>query len=314
MRALLLGASRRVLLARSPAARLTAGALASGMMTAAAVSHVQDRPLALVSGRVAMCDGAAGAASAEEEPHVYEPPPPKYDDPEANAKILTSWRGHIQHARELFARLDIAGAERELQIALEEAKHFGLSSGPVATSLLNLSQLYRRAGRLADAEPLLERAADILDQTAGPNNKVTLLALLDLAATQLEQGKAQEASAGYKDVLMRLDVAEANQAHGATALRDVRAGCLFHMAKAAGSLGDVAEAEARLRESLALVEERHGPTSPRVLAPCAELARVLVQQGRPAEGLEYMSRARALPELKESQKKMLALLAKELNL
>ena len=67
---------------------------------------------------------------------------------------------------------DLPGAEQELKQALEEAAHFGQSSGPVATSLLNLAQLYRRSGRLAEAEPLLVRAADVLEQTAGPNNKV----------------------------------------------------------------------------------------------------------------------------------------------
>ena len=153
---------------------------------------------------------------------AYPQPPAKYDDPEENARILASWRAHIQEARDLFRRLDVAGAERVLQIALEEANHFGQSSGPVATSLLNLAQLYRRAGRSAEAEPLLVRAADVLDQTAGPNNKVTLLALLDLAATQLELGKAAAASEGYADALARLDAAEALRAREPRARRGAR--------------------------------------------------------------------------------------------
>lgn len=321
MRASLLAASRHLLDRRVLAA---AGAGVAALATARQQSpQLPEQPLRqtfspfdwVASSREALCEEAP--ESCEESPasadHVYEPPPAKLDDPEENAKILTSWRGHIQSARELFQRLDVEGAERELQLALEEAKHFGQSSGPVATSLLNLAQLYRRAGRLADAEPLLVRAADVLEQTAGPNNKVTLLALLDLAATQLDQGKANEANESYKDALERLDTAEANQPHGKQALREVRAGCLFHMARAASTLGDAVQAEARLREALALVEERHGPDSPRVLAPCAELARVLTQQGRRQEGAEYLARARGLPELRESQKKMLDDLAKTLG-
>ena len=109
-------------------------------------------------------------------------------------------------------------------------------------------------------------------------SQVTLLALIDLAATQLDLGKPEEASECYKDALARLDVAEANQPHGKLALREVRAGCLFHMARATSAMGDTAAAEAQLRDALALVEERHGPLSPRVLAPCAELARVLTLQ------------------------------------
>jgi len=247
--------------------------------------HPLLRPLPAAAVRAwtgaALCEGAAAAQEndcCEDSEHAYPQPPPKLDDPEYNAQILASWRGHIQTAKELFARLDIAGAERELQIALEEAHHFGQSSGPVATSLLNLAQLYRRAARHAEAEPLLERAADVLEQTAGPNNKVTLLALIDLAATQLELGKPDAATEVYKDALARLDIAEANQPHGKHALREVRAGCLFHMARALSASGDRVAAETKLRDSLALVEERHGVDSRRLLAPCAELARVLTLQ------------------------------------
>ena len=266
-------------------------AAAGGLAVAATAVMTQPqehpllRPLPAAAVRAwtgaALCEGAAAAQEndcCEDSEHAYPQPPPKLDDPEYNAQILASWRGHIQTAKELFARLDIAGAERELQIALEEAHHFGQSSGPVATSLLNLAQLYRRAARHAEAEPLLERAADVLEQTAGPNNKVTLLALIDLAATQLELGKPDAATEVYKDALARLDIAEANQPHGKHALRAVRAGCLFHMARALSASGDRAAAETKLRDSLALVEERHGVDSPRLLAPCAELARVLTLQ------------------------------------
>ena len=105
---------------------------------------------------------------------------------------------------------------------------------------------------------------------------------------------------------------QANQPHGRAALREVRAGCLFHFAKASLALGDAAEAEARLREALAIVEEHHGPTSARVLAPCAELARALSrQEGRAEEAARYLARARALPDLKPSQRAQLDALAKE---
>ena len=277
--------------------------------TAAPSLHIWLRPAA------ALCEAAPSEDCSEcyAEPSAYQPPPAKFDDPEENARVLASWRGHIQEARELFAKLDVAGAERVLQIALEEASHFGQSSGPVATSLLNLAQLYRRAGRFGEAEPLLVRAADVLDQTAGPNNKVTLLALLDLAATQLELGKAAEASQGYTDALARLDLAEENQPHGRDALREVRAGCLFRFAKAQLALGDTKEAERKLRDALALVEERHGRLSPRVLAPCAELARVLALQGRAEESSQFLSRAMALQDLRPSQKQQLAMLSAELR-
>ena len=114
----------------------------------------------------------------------------------------------------MWTKLDVAGAEAVLKLAIEDAAHFGSSSAPMATSFLNLAQLYRRAGRYAEAEPLLLCASDVLEQNAGPNNKVTLLALLDLAATQHELGKREQAAELLDDILERLTAAEQNQKHG----------------------------------------------------------------------------------------------------
>lgn len=261
-------------------------------------------PSALLQLR-ASCD----AAPAAEYPYAT----PKVDDPEHNAEVMDSWRAKIAEARDLFAKLDFAGAETVLKLALDEAAHFGQSSGPVATSLLNLAQLYRRAGRLAEAEPLLERAADVLDQTAGPNNKVTLLALIDLATTKMETGDAHGALASFEDVVARLDVAQNTQSHARQPLTSIRAGCLFSMARAHTALREHGAAEAALRETLRLLEERWGATSPKLLAPCVELARSLAAQGRGAEGAAFIARARGLPELRPTQREQLSKLERELD-
>ena len=50
---------------------------------------------------------------------------------------------------------------------------------------------------------------------AGPHNKVTLTALVDLAELQLERGAAAAAAETFDDALARLSTAEAQQAHGA---------------------------------------------------------------------------------------------------
>ena len=244
---------------------------------------------------------------------AFKPPPAKYDDPEYNAKILDEWRALIAEARVLFTKLDFASAEQCLKQALEKANHFGHSSGPVATSLLNLAQLYKRAGRSDEAEPLLEEAADVLEQTAGPNNKVTLLCLIDLAGVHLDKGNMSAALKQFDDVLKRLDAAEENQKHGRAALREVRAGCLFRMGKANATLGKFEEAEARLKGALVILEERWGSKSVRLLPPCAELARVYVKQGRADEGRQLLSRAEGL-ELKPGQKAQLSKLAAEIGM
>ena len=244
---------------------------------------------------------------------AFEPPPAKFDDPEYNAKILDVWRKLIAEARAQFARRDYDGAEASLKAALDKANHFGQSSGPVATSLLNLAQLYKRNERAAEAEPLLARAADVLEQTAGPHNKVTLLCLIDLADVHVQRGDPEAALDQFGDVLRRLDVAETHQAHGRVALREVRAGCLFRMAKVSASAGRLGDAEERLRLSLSLLEERWGAASARLLAPCVELARVLKAQGHVDEGRRLFERARLLEQLKPAQLKQLDQLGQELG-
>ena len=158
----------------------------SDLLALSAMSRL--RTLSRCSGRLAARIAAGAAASAlvnarrstlAESPSVSVPgvderlpPPAKLDDPEYNAAVLERWREHVRQAREAWQRKDMPAAEAQLKQALEAAGHFGGSSAPMATSLLNMAQFYRRANRQADAEPLLLRAADVLDQTAGPYNKV----------------------------------------------------------------------------------------------------------------------------------------------
>ena len=180
-----------------------------------------------------------------------------------------------KEARELWGKLDVAGAEAVLKLAIEDAAHFGSSSAPMATSFLNLAQLYRRAGRSAEAEPLLARAVHVLEQNAGPNNKVTLLALLDLAASQQEIGKTAEAAEGFDDVLDRLTIAEENQKHGREAIRDGALGCCSARPRRKRA-GKLERAEAHLREAIELTESM--AASRRLTAPIASW--VLLRQRR----------------------------------
>ena len=80
------------------------------------------------------CDECEQAPNATDEPASYPYAPPKQDDPEANALVLASWRAKITEARELFAKLDYAGAERALQLALyrrrTKAKSVSLGYSP----------------------------------------------------------------------------------------------------------------------------------------------------------------------------------------
>jgi tetratricopeptide (TPR) repeat protein len=150
------------------------GAVAAAFSSARPIAHAEATP------------SGTGESSVLDQP---VPPPAKLDDPEYNAAVLETWRGKVRSARVAWQRGDLATAEAELQEAYEMASHFGSSSAPLATSLLNLAQLYRRTSRQAEAEPLLRRAADILDQTAGPYTKVSCppLAHLPLRSASFEK-------------------------------------------------------------------------------------------------------------------------------
>ena len=140
------------------------------------------------------------------------------------------------------------------------------------------------------------------------------LALLDLAGTHLDLGKHKDAIAGFEDALSRLDIAEQNQQHGREALREVRAGCLFKLAKTLAAQGDLGGAEGKLRDSLALLEARWGETSSKLLAPCAELALVLHQRGEPEESRRFIERALSLNQLQPAQKERVEKLRLQLKL
>ena len=73
-------------------------------------------------------------------------------------------------------------------------------------------------------------------------------------------------------------------------------------------------AEQRLRAALALLEERWGDSSSKLLAPCAELARVLSHAGRPEAARAFLERAKSLTQLKPSQLEHLTKLQDELKL
>ena len=307
----LLATARSSLLTRiPPLGRRSAPAA----LLAAASSAALGLGASIASAEPASADVGGAATAGEQADGQYERPISKFDDPEYNARMLQQWRSHIAAARDMFARKDFDGAEESLKLALEEAEHWGTASGPFATSMLNLAQLYRKRGRHADAAPLLQKAFYVLEQNAGPNNKVTLLALIDLASTLYEQGEAAAAKERFDDALQRLDAAQVHQvyANAPEALRDVRAGCLLQAAQAELKLGETARAEAQLREALSLTEERWGAASPRLVAPCAELARLLLAAGRRDEAREMGERA-ARVATHPAQKAGLAGLLKEIG-
>ena len=80
-------------------------------------------------------------------------------------------------------------------------KALGPNHPDVATSLSNLSLLYDRQGRYADAELLYKRSLGIRETALGPNHPAVALSLNNLAYLYQEQGRYSDAEPLYKRAL-----------------------------------------------------------------------------------------------------------------
>ena len=63
----------------------------------------------------------------------------------------------------------------------------------LATTLNNLALVYRKQGRLEEAERLHTRSLNLLQDTLGPNDARVAMSLHNLAAVYREQGRIEEA-------------------------------------------------------------------------------------------------------------------------
>jgi tetratricopeptide (TPR) repeat protein len=96
-------------------------------------------------------------------------------------------------AKNLSAAIDYA----KRGLAIQE-KALGLEHPDVATSLINLADLYRVQGRTADAEPLFHRALAIAEKALGPAHPSVALSLNNLAAQFWAQGRYADAEPLYR--------------------------------------------------------------------------------------------------------------------
>jgi tetratricopeptide (TPR) repeat protein len=161
---------------------------------------------------------------------------------------------------------------------------------PEAASLLGKAGRFLRVhGQYAEAEPLLQRALAISEQTPGPDHPNISTDLYDLATLYQAQGRYAEAEPLFQRALA-IDEQTIGPDHPTVA-----AG-LNNLAALYWYQGRYAEAEPLYQRALALGEKNLGPDHPDVAISLNNLAALYKAQGRYAEAEPLYQRALAISE------------------
>ncbi len=186
----------------------------------------------------------------------------------------------------------------EAEILLQEAlllaeSEIGAESAQTAGVLSNLGKVLELRGHHAAAEATMLRGLELMERTAGPEARATIISRRTLAYHYMSRGLS------YLAEPLNLQVYETERRlrpdHPATAAAADELGWLFH------TMGDEARSEALLRESLTLREKTLGPDSLDTAVSLAHLGVVLDSAGRSAEAVPFLRRCleirwRLLPE------------------
>ncbi|MBV6498581.1 MAG: hypothetical protein CJBNEKGG_00806 [Prosthecobacter sp.] len=178
-------------------------------------------------------------------------------------------------------------AETQTRLAVEEAEAHAPSLSSWA--LNDHAQLLKATNRLAEAEPLMRRALDLVEKSSGPDHPNVAIHLNNLAQLLQDTNRLAEA-----EPLMRraLDLGEKSFGpdHPNVAIR------LNNLATLLQATNRLAEAEPLTRRAFDLVEKSFGPDHPNVATCLSNLATLLQATNRLAEAEPLMRRALNLVE------------------
>ncbi len=147
----------------------------------------------------------------------------------------------------------------------------------------NVASIHADAGRLGEAEALLQRVLQRLEALFGPDDEDTFFTRADLARVYADEGRLVEAEALFRDSIER--------ARRVVGLAHPRLLVLLHnLATTIKQQGRLAEAEVALRESLAAREAAYGPDHPETLYSMNNLAAALVERGAAEEAEALLRR------------------------
>ena len=171
-------------------------------------------------------------------------------------------------------RADYDEAERYAKLYLDLlAQHAEIASADhLAIGRVNLGEIYRRQGRLGEAEPLLVEALAAARETFCPENPRLLYFRLDVALLYSEQGKHEAAEALYRESLLTLEEALGPRHPDVAANLQELAGML-------AGRGRFSEAVPLYERALAIREETLGADHPLTAASRTRLARARLDGG-----------------------------------
>ncbi len=178
--------------------------------------------------------------------------------------------------RVLFDQGRLGEAEAHFRSALAiRRKALGPADHETATSMSDLGLLLRDKGDRAGAEALLGETLAVTRKTRGPHHPDVATALSNLALTVNERGDPAAAEAMFREALA-IGRASLGRDHPANAQR------LANLANALRLEHKLAEAVARNEEALAISRPALGRDHPTVARQEVGLARIYLDQGRPA--------------------------------
>jgi tetratricopeptide (TPR) repeat protein len=85
-------------------------------------------------------------------------------------------------------------AENQFKLALTEAEKLGPMDGKVVTSLNNLANCLRQQGKLAEAEPLYQKALDLKKKIGGHFHQDLVMIMENYAKLLRAAGRESEAA------------------------------------------------------------------------------------------------------------------------
>jgi len=154
----------------------------------------------------------------------------------------------------------------------------------IAIQLNNLAYLYRAAGRLADAEPLLKEALGITERALGREHPDIAISLNSLARLYRASGRYAEAASALKEAIA-ISEKMVGREHPAVAIR------LYNLGRLYQDMGLHEDAEAVLKEVIAISEKTIGRGNQGTARARWAYANVLLGMGHNEVALEQATAA-----------------------
>ena len=170
-----------------------------------------------------------------------------------------------------------------------DGEEFSREHPDVAIQLNNLAYLYRAAGRLAEAEPLLKEALAITERALGREHPDIAISLNSLARLYRESGRYDEATLALKEAIS-ISENMVGREHPAVAIR------LYNLGRLYSDMGRHDQAEAVLKEVIAISEKTLGRGNQGTARARWAYANVLLCMQRNEEALEQSAAALAIHE------------------